>query len=139
MVSVPQVGRSLVIASGASEIAAAEMPGLWPMTMRCPTRGPTPRIGVENVVAFGEIQRIVGLQQPRGHSQHLGESLGGFARTCGGAREDEIRNQAAFLETPRHLQRLVLALAAQRTLEVAHVGILLRIGVPDQREPLAPC
>ena len=63
MVSVPQVGRSLVIASGASEIAAAEMPGLCPMTMRCPTRGPTPRIVVEDVFALREIQRILGLQQ----------------------------------------------------------------------------
>jgi hypothetical protein len=34
MVSVPQVGRSVVTASGASEMAAAEMPGLWPITMR---------------------------------------------------------------------------------------------------------
>ena len=139
IVSVPQVGRSLVMASGASEIAAAEMPGLWPMTMRWPTRGPTARIVAEDVIALGEVQRIVGLQQARRDAQHLGERLGGLARARGGAREDQIGHEPALLEAPRHFQRFALALAAQRPLEVAHVGILLGVGVPDQREALASC
>jgi hypothetical protein len=92
--------------------------------------------GAENAFAFGQVQPIFGLKQARGHSKYLGESLGSFTRACGCTEKNEIWNQAAFLEAPRHLQRFVLALAAQRTLEVAHVGILLSIGVPDQRETL---
>ena len=44
MVRAPQVGRSELTTSGARAIAAAEMPGLWPITMRWPTRGPTARM-----------------------------------------------------------------------------------------------
>ena len=91
------------------------------------------------MIALGEIQRIVGLQQAGGDAQHLGEGFGGLARAHRGARQDQVGDQAALLEAPCHVLRFAVALAAQRPLEVAHVGILLGVGVADQRQALRVC
>jgi hypothetical protein len=90
----------------------------------------------EDVLAIGEIQRIVGLQQACGDAQRLGEDVGGLAGAYRGTHQDEIRHQVAFLEAARHVLGFTLALAAQRSFEIAHVGILVGAGVADQREAL---
>ncbi len=92
--------------------------------------------GAEDVLAVGEVQRIVGLQQAGGDTQHLGEVIGGLARARGGADQDQVGNQAAFVEPLRHLLRFVVTLAAQRAFEVAHARILVGGGVANQREAL---
>ena len=136
MVRVPQVGRSFETASGASEIAAAEIPGLCPMTMRWVTRGPTRTDGAQDVITLGEVQPVVGLQQARRDAKDLRERLGSFTRARGRAREDQVRHQAALEEAPRHFERFVLTLPAQGAFEVANVGVVLGVGVAYQREAL---
>jgi hypothetical protein len=84
------VGRSLVIASGASEIAAAEMPGLWPMTMRCRRAGRR-RVSRQDV---SRPRRDTGASSAcssrAATPRHLGEGLRGLARARGGAGENQI-------------------------------------------------
>ena len=123
MVSVPQVGRSLVIASGASEIAAAEMPGLCPMTMRCADARADAAYRRQDVIRppRDTAHRRPAAVVPRRLTPSAKVSAVS-TRARRGAREDQVGREAAFLEAPRHLQRLVMTLAAQRTLEVANVG-----------------
>src|SRR5688572_32697226 len=46
--------------------------------------------GAQDVLAVGEVQGIIRLQQPRGDAQHLGNVVRGFARARGGADQDEV-------------------------------------------------
>src|SRR5688572_32480434 len=85
--------------------------------------------GAQDVLAVGEVQGVIRLQQPRGDAQHLGNVVRGFARARGGADQDEVGYQAALVQALRHLLRLTVSLAAQGALKVAHAGVLVGGGM----------